>query len=182
MKQLVEARLYRDAGAVKRYHTQRTLRPQSVGEHSFGVLMLIRQLHPDCSRELVWTALHHDLPELMTGDIPAPAKRAHPEMDTYLEEFESSLAPLYYAAQMMDPEEALLLKWADTMELVLWCLEEYRMGNHTVGMCDMIRRGLGWILARRVPIYAQNFTDEVVDDATGMGLAPFRGAQLETMA
>jgi 5'-deoxynucleotidase YfbR-like HD superfamily hydrolase len=182
MKQLVEARLYRDAGAVKRYHTQRTLRPQSVGEHSFGVLMLIRQLHPDCSRELVWTALHHDLPELMTGDIPAPAKRAHPEMDTYLEEFESSLAPLYYAAQMMDPEEALLLKWADTMELVLWCLEEYRMGNHTVGMTrhDSARSRLDSGPSRA--LYAQDFTEDVVADATSMGLAPFTGSQLETLA
>jgi hypothetical protein len=38
-------------------------------------------------------------------------------MDTYLEELEASLAPLYYEAQFLSPEEALMLKWADTMEL-----------------------------------------------------------------
>lgn len=182
MSPLVEAKLYRDAGQVKRYHTQRTLRQQTVAEHSFGVCMLIRQVWPDCSRNILFAAMHHDLPELMTGDIPAPAKRAHPQMDTYLEEFEASLHPLYYDTVWMDAEEQAVLKWADTMELVLWCLEEWRMGNHTTGMGDMIRRALGWIISRRVPLCAQPLTVQIVEDATSLGLAPFTGSQLETQA
>jgi 5'-deoxynucleotidase YfbR-like HD superfamily hydrolase len=182
VNQITEAKLYRDAGGVKRYHTQRTIRTQTVAEHSFGVCMLIRQVQPDCSRTLLFAALHHDLPELMTGDIPAPAKRAHPQMDTYLEEFEASLHPLYFNTAFLTAEEAALLKWADTMELVLWCLEEWRMGNHSVNMGDMIRRALGWVLARRVPLCAQPLTEEIVGDATSIGLAPFIGSKLETLA
>jgi hypothetical protein len=33
-----------------------------------------------------------------------------------------------------------------------------------------------------VPLCAQDFTENVVADATGMGLAPFTGSQLETLA
>lgn len=182
MKALTEAKLYRDAGGVRRYHTQRTLRSQTVAEHSFGICMLIRQVWPDCSRAMLFAALHHDLPELMTGDIPAPAKRAHPEMDAYLEHFEQSLHPLYYDTEFMGAEELAVLKWADTMELVLWCLEEYRMGNHMPSVCDMIRRGLGWIIAKRVPLCAQALTQEVVDDAVSLGLSPFTGNKLEELA
>lgn len=182
MNPLVEAKLYRDAGNVRRYHTQRTLRAQTVAEHSFGVCMLIRQVWPDCSRNLLFAAMHHDLPELMTGDIPAPAKRAHPQMDAYLEEFEASLHPLYFNTEYMSAEELATLKWADTMELVLWCLEEWRMGNHLSNIGDMVRRGLGWVLAKRVPLCAQALTREVVDDAVSLGLSPFTGNKLEELA
>jgi 5'-deoxynucleotidase YfbR-like HD superfamily hydrolase len=157
MKPLVKAQLFRDAGAVKRYHTHRTLREQNVAEHSYGVLMLVLQVEPTASQHLIKAVCHHDLPELMTGDIPAPAKRAHPAMDTYLEEFEASLEPLYFSHDWLSEEERALLKWADTMELVLWCLEEWRMGNHgrpgrSTG--DMVRRALGWVLAKYVPMCA----------------------------
>lgn len=182
MDPLVEARLYRDAGAVTRYHTQRTIRRQTVAEHSFGVCMLIRQVWPDCSRNLLFAAMHHDLPELMTGDIPAPVKRAHPQMDTYLEEFEASLHPLFYDTVFMDAEELALLKWADTMELVLWCLEEFRMGNKQTNICDMVRRALGWVLARRVPLCAVQLTAAIVADATSHGLSPYSGKALEELA
>jgi 5'-deoxynucleotidase YfbR-like HD superfamily hydrolase len=182
MKALVKATLFRDAGNVRRYHTQRTLRQQTVAEHSFGVLMLVLQVEPIVSLHLIKAVCHHDLPELMTGDIPAPAKRAHPQMDTYLEEFEASLEPLYYDTQWLNHDEQALLKWADTMELVLWCLEEWRMGNHTTGMGDMVRRGLGWVLQKFVPMGARVLTQEIVDDAVSLGLSPFTGNKLEELA
>lgn len=186
MKALVEATLYRDAGAVKRYHVKRTHRTQSIAEHTFGMLMLVKQVtegYPEYGGRSLATmyeaVLHHDLPELMTGDVPAPIKRVHPELGPLMDSIEQQLVPLY-----RDPgltaDEGALVKWADRMELVLWCLEEVRMGN---SFCKQtVARGLGWILAARIPDCCQQLTKEVVADAQSVGIEPARGAELEMNA
>lgn len=186
MKALVEATLYRDAGAVKRYHVKRVLRTQTNAEHTFGVLMLLKQVTADEAwdparlLELYEAALHHDLPELMTGDVPAPIKRVHPGLGPMMESIEEQLFPLYRNTYGMGPDDAALLKWADRMELVLWCLEEVRMGNTLAA--GIVSRGLGWILVAHLPECAQALTDEVVADALTVGIAPATGAELEMNA
>ena len=179
MKALVEATLYRDAGAVKRYHVKRTHRSQSIAEHTFGMLMLIKQINPMCTKNVMNAVLHHDLPELFTGDIPAPIKRVHPELGPLMDSIEEDLAPLFQDFLITVPE-AILLKWADRMELVLWCLEEVRLGN---SYCrPTVARGLGWILMAKMPDNAQELTAEVVADAWTLGIAPATGAELEMNA
>lgn len=188
MSPLVEAVLYRDAGAVKRYHVKRTLRQQSVAEHTFGMMMLLKQvLEGPGAIAVDWcnlygAVLHHDLPELFTGDIPAPIKRAHPQLGPLLESIESELAPLHrtdHEAQL-SATELSLIKWADRIELVLWCLEEYRMGNTYVR--QTISRGLGWVLAASIPNCALALTEEVVADARSLGIFPDVGTELEKHA
>lgn len=187
MNQLTEATLYRDAGAVKRYHTKRTLRVQSVAEHTFGMLMLVKQVleqHDEVYSEadVFWlynAIMHHDLPELYTGDVPAPIKRAHPELGPLLDSIEKDLAPLY-RDDTVDPAFVGLIKWADRMELVLWGLEEFRMGNTYT--TQLVSRGLGWILASFIPPCALNLTGEVVDDARTLGIIPDVGSDLEKQA
>lgn len=178
MKQLIEAKLYRDAGAVQRYHTKRTHRVQSIADHTFGVLMLITQVGTDelLSGELYQAALHHDLPELYTGDMPGTIKRAVPELGALMDRLETDLAPLYVEFDL-NGDQAALLKWADRMELVLWCMEEYRMGNTYVR--SIIARGLGWINASYYPLCASELTAEVIVDAWTLGIAPATGAELE---
>lgn len=185
MKALVEATLYRDAGAVKRYHVKRTHRTQTIAEHTFGMLMLVKQVAGPFLNEarmvnLYEAILHHDLPELFTGDVPAPIKRAHPGLKPLMDSIEEGLAPLYKNVDDLYPEDAALVKWADRMELVLWCLEEVRMGN--TNLIPTVSRGLGWILAVHVPVCAQGLTDEVVADALTVGIAPATGAELEMNA
>lgn len=185
MKALVEAKLYRDAGNVQRYHVKRTHRRQTVAEHTFGMLMLVKQvlahteINPDRVVLMYNYILHHDLPELMTGDIPAPIKRAHPTLGPMLDSIEADMHPLYLDAAMT-PGELALIKWADRMELVLWCLEEVRMGN--TYCTTTVARGLGWILAGHVPKCCQVLTEQVVADAHSVGIAPCVGAELEMMA
>jgi len=179
MKHLVEATLYRDAGAVKRYHVKRTQRTQTIAEHTFGMLMLVKQVNRTCTKNLMCAVLHHDLPELFTGDIPAPIKRVHPELGPLMDSIEEDLAPLYQDFQLTVPE-AILLKWADRMELVLWCLEEVRLGNWYCRA--VVARGLGWILAAKMPDNAQALTAEVIADAWTLGIAPAMGAELEMNA
>lgn len=186
MKALVEATLYRDAGAVKRYHVKRTHRTQSVAEHTFGMLMLVKQVTRGRgefglqARAVLYEAiLHHDLPELMTGDVPAPIKRAHPELGPLMDSIEQELYPLYQEFDLTT-EEGALLKWADRMELVLWCLEEVRMGNDYLK--PTVARGLGWVLAARLPECCVDLTNEVVADARSVGIEPASGAELEMNA
>lgn len=178
MKPLVKAELFRDAAAVKRYHAKRVLREQSVGAHSFNMMLLVQQVMPNCRKEVLLAVMHHDLPELVTGDIPAPIKRAHPMLGPLMDEIEQDLAPLYHDFKLFE-DEAAVVKWADRMELVLWCLEEYRMGNTYTK--DTIRRGMGWIMAAPYPSQAiRDFTFEVWVECTEKhGLDPATGAELE---
>lgn len=185
MKALVEATLYRDAGAVKRYHVKRTHRTQSIAEHTFGMLMLVKQVIQlsdvpfERTAVLYEAILHHDLPELFTGDVPAPIKRVHPELGPLMDSIEQQLVPLY-AEFELTAEEGALLKWADRMELVLWCLEEYRMGNTYAK--PTVARGLGWILTARMPSCCHELTEEVIADARSVGIEPASGAELEMQA
>ncbi len=137
-----QANLMRDAAAVKRYHTVRTLREQTVGAHTFGVMQLIDQIYPEARKEVYIAAMHHDLPELITGDIPAPMKRQLPRLAVLLEEAEKGTVPLHRDCGLTAFEEAVL-KWCDLMELVLWCLEELYHGNtYAVHPCT---KGLTWL-------------------------------------
>lgn len=186
MKALVKTKLYRDAGAVNRYHAVRTQRTQTIAEHTFGMLMLIKQVtegqseHGLQSRAVLYEAvMHHDLPELMTGDIPAPIKRAHPELGPLLDSIEQCMYPLYQVYTLTQ-EEAALLKWADRMELVLWCLEEVRMGN--TYLKTTAARGLGWVLASYIPKCCLVLTGEVLADSQSLGIEPTGGAELELNA
>lgn len=182
MKALVEATLYRDAGAVKRYHVKRTHRTQTVAEHTFGMLMLVKQVGTDSllADGLLYEAImHHDLPELMTGDIPAPIKRVHPELGPLMDIIEQDLHPLYQPFSLT-AEQGALLKWADRMELVLWCLEEVRLGN--TYMKPTVARGLGWILASYLPECCRTLTGEAVEEARSLGIEPAQGAELELNA
>lgn len=65
---------------VSRWNLVSMTRNQSVAEHSYNVAMLaldlVRRLNLDVSSEhrVVMAALHHDLNEVYTGDIPSPCK------------------------------------------------------------------------------------------------------------
>lgn len=139
---LTRVGIMRDAAEVKRYHTQRTLRQQTLGAHSFNMLLLVDQLAPMARKEVWQAVMHHDLPELFTGDMPAPIKRLHPELKVIMQEAEEDLTPLYRELHLTVGEEQLV-KFCDTMELTLWCLEEWQMGNRYVKAC--IVNGITWM-------------------------------------
>lgn len=128
MSPLDKLMLTRDGGAVARYHTMR-IRPQSVAEHSYGVVQLIRYIRPTATHNLIVAALNHDVYEYITGDSPATAKWEHPELAAALEAVESrinyniGLMPLLYES------ESTLLSWADIAELALYAVEERKQGN-----------------------------------------------------
>src|SRR6185312_90882 len=84
------------AGQVSRWHTKgHTCRPQDVAQHSHGVALLISILHPNPSAKLLIAALHHDLPEVATGDTPRYVKAGNPQLKMILDQEEVRMA-LHY--------------------------------------------------------------------------------------
>ncbi len=74
------------AGRIRRLH----IRPmngdeQNVAAHTWGVAMILLDLFPDVSREALVFTLRHDVPEVVTGDIPANVKWDNPEIDRALQ-------------------------------------------------------------------------------------------------
>ena len=66
------------AQGVKRWNIVETVRPQSVAEHSFNVCFIARAIAKEIGMEdekIIKAALDHDLDEIITGDIPTPAKQ-----------------------------------------------------------------------------------------------------------
>lgn len=123
----------RNGGSVRRWHTKRTIRDQTVAEHTCGVLMLVTELFPMASAHLYRAVLMHDMAEVFTGDIPAPAKWASPELDLALQKLETDFHQRTKTQVFLDDSEVHILKWCDMMELVLWCREEMMMGNTMMG-------------------------------------------------
>lgn len=122
--------LLRQSLSVQRYHTQR-IRPQSIGEHAAGVAEIVLLIRPDASAELITAALRHDAFEVVTGDIPAPAKWYNEELAGVMRRFESNLESKYKIGPAMAlPEDDIkLIHWADLAELVVYCAEQSLAGN-----------------------------------------------------
>ena len=122
--------ILRQAARVKRYHTVPTIRTQTTGEHSYGVLMILMHVFDyEVPRELMRAALFHDLAEISTGDTPATAKWKSPELKRQLEMMEASFEKSNRIEYNLTEQEQIVFKFADMMELCMFCKEEIKMGN-----------------------------------------------------
>ena len=134
----------RAGGAVQRYHTIRTLRPQSVAEHSWGVAMLLHMVAPSAPSHVLSAALTHDLAELVTGDLPATFKWVlEPAAHDHIKDVEKEFNATHGWDIALTPDEQHLLKWCDMMELVQWAMEELDMGNKLI--IPVINNGLDYL-------------------------------------
>jgi 5'-deoxynucleotidase YfbR-like HD superfamily hydrolase len=128
--QIVES--LREAGMVKRLHTVQTINGNTVSQHVYGGLIILMDLvkrspnvvlTPDMMQEFIF----HDVPELETGDIPAPTKRT---IGLELHEMETQIMAEHgIQPKVLSEEEKKLIKCADYLDLGFFCLHEVRMGN-----------------------------------------------------
>lgn len=116
----------RAGGAVQRCHTCRHLGSYSNAEHSWGVAMLILQLYPERA-ELLKYALIHDIPEGVTGDVPATVKKDGVDEHAF-DDFILSCWALPQLKELTS-EERHILKSCDKLELWLWVREQGMQGN-----------------------------------------------------
>lgn len=134
---------HRMAGRIRRLH----IKPmngdeQNIAAHSWGVTMILLDLFPAVSRSCLIFALRHDVPEIVTGDVPANVKWQHPNLHHELgcieEDFLDKMSwpkesekhgVLHLAGSENWHNERLYIKIADRVELLFYCLEQIYMGN-----------------------------------------------------
>ena len=137
---------------IDRWALMRNSQKENVQEHSHMVaviahaLALIRrevfggEIDPG---EVAVTALYHDAPEILTGDLPTPVKYFNPGIrdaykrveeisaDKLLSMLPDELRPAYVSYLKEKPGEIHdLVKAADKISAYIKCVEELKMGNN----------------------------------------------------
>lgn len=126
--------LLRKGGDVVRWHGEVWTGPrQTVGHHTFGVLLLLFDIAPDSIAPcLIQAALYHDLAEQIIGDIPAPTKWALRDFGKAVSDLESGvLRRLKVDTGGLTLWDRQLLKVADFLEVCFAATEQYLRGNIT---------------------------------------------------
>ena len=166
-------RLYRAGGHVYRLHTVPTLLNETVAQHTFGVMSILRALyHPAWPpNRLLVRALDHDMPEQYTGDMPAPIKWKSDVIDEALKDIEADWwDEAGIVPSPLRVEEYYILKAADMLDLILKCNEELNMGNkNRLGMyktSDIISNGITYISGLDLPEWVREKVDYVIQMLT----------------
>lgn len=123
-----------DGGRTIRCHTVPTIAPQNVAAHSYGVAWLcyiIMTPNHEPSANLLLHALSHDMAEHVTGDIPAPTKRSLDISDAVQKWEYNAMALAGFELPPLSDLESLVLKLADCLELLMYCVRERGLGNKT---------------------------------------------------
>lgn len=144
-------RCLREAGAVERCHTLPHCGSYTVGQHSFDALSLLLVLHPAPSVALIKAVLWHDVAERWTGDVPAIAKWADPELAELLEASEERILRKLgvQPPRELPVEDCMWLDAVDKLELWLWAKGQLRMGNQNGA--TVIKNLSPWFEQNEVP-------------------------------
>lgn len=136
---------------IARWALMRNTRTENVEEHSYEVAVLAHALavvgqeifHKDVNPDRVaTTALFHDAPEIITGDLPTPIKYFNPAIKSAYDQVEAvaqdkllgmlphELTEAYTPLlRVEDPKVRCYIKAADKLAAWLKCLEERKAGN-----------------------------------------------------
>ena len=115
------------AGVIKRWHTVPIHGEQTVADHTYRVVQILRYIEPVPSKQLLCAALDHDVAEAKTGDIPFSQKTK----DAIA--LEKEVLKKYDIAPTLEPYEAKLLKVADMLEMGYFAMQQHDMGNVPMG-------------------------------------------------
>lgn len=116
------------ASGVTRWHIVRTVRPQSLAEHTFDVVMIARAIAKIAGvddYEIIKAALLHDLDEIVTGDIPTPTKQKARDNGFEINDLYKSVT-----GRQLGTDEATIIHLADKMADLYW-LWLHALGPHS---------------------------------------------------
>lgn len=128
---------------IKRYSVIPRIHEESIAEHSFFVASIVLKLADDYEFRIghaVSMAIIHDWSESYTDDITVATKRAYPEIKKAVEKVEPKIAKkefspmvleLWQEYKNMSTPEALIVKYADTIQVIQYAQSEVNMGNST---------------------------------------------------
>lgn len=136
----------REAFNVRRYHTVGFVAQEdTVGKHTANVVAMLFYMYDDNPPiEVIRYALHHDVPELATGDIPATAKWRSPVLKKALDEIEEGVRERQGLMATLPEADMNMVKFADMMELCFKSVEEMMFGNEAFGI--ILANGLNFCL------------------------------------
>lgn len=115
------------ASGVTRWHIVRMVRPQSLAEHTFDVVMIARAIAAIAGvddYEITKAALLHDLDEIVTGDIPTPTKDRARANGWELNDLYKGIT-----GRELSPDESLIIHLADKLADLYW-LWLHAVGPH----------------------------------------------------
>lgn len=147
-----------NGGETRRYHGFRMLMEDTVGHHSYNVACIIMKVRPNASAALLRAALKHDMAEHIVGDMPAPTKRELPDYNgghcepggtfrTIFGLYESETAKAHGVRIDEDlmPEETWVLKFADSLDGMRFCINEMLLGNRTPRLITCYETFAGYV-------------------------------------
>ena len=136
-----------------RWSLMRNTRTENICEHSQDVAVLVHALallhnkrfggNVNAERCVLY-ALYHDVPEILTGDLPTPVKYNNPDIQNayhaletvsanrLLEQLPDDLREEYRPLLLPeegDSTELQLVKAADKLAALIKCIEELKAGN-----------------------------------------------------
>lgn len=136
-----------------RWSLMRNTRTENICEHSQDVAVLVHALALLHNKRFggnvnvercVLLAMYHDVPEILTGDLPTPVKYNNPDIKTAYRSLEAVSANQLllqlpedlreeYHDLLLPPdvasEEYRLMKAADKLSALIKCIEELKAGN-----------------------------------------------------
>ena len=116
----------------------------------------------EASKELLYSALIHDIGEFYTGDLPAPAKRDNPELATRIHDLDYAyLGQQNIEAPLLPESEKNLLRAADILDLIFTSRLEIQIGNDSFH--EVFWRGIEYIAMVHLPTKAQARVNQIVD-------------------
>ena len=120
-----------DAQYVQRYHADSVRDHQTVGAHTYGVMVLVDYvMDGEQSRKLMRKVLLHDVPEVVTGDMPYTAKRNNTELRRVMDAAENAAMLAWGEPQIvLNALEQMIYKFCDLAEAGFHALREIQMGN-----------------------------------------------------
>ena len=133
-----------DEQFINRYNTEPLgeLR-QTVGAHSYAVVVLLDQLWDNCSKNLLLSALYHDVPEIILGDIPATAKWSYPDVQKVFKKAEQKVMKDLDIEFVLTDRELNRLKMADMLELVMYC---HKLNDSNPRMKLIMQTGVNYLM------------------------------------
>jgi len=153
------------AGRIKRYHTHPIVGEQTVGDHTYGVVQILRYITQDnCSKNLMIAALDHDVLEFFTGDVPHPAKNMFPQLKQVLDAIERNAAEVNGMVEYdkLSAKEKVLLTCADLLEMGFYGAYQMKLGNSFGrNVVETIVQSVGKLPENKVPKEAKDLAQEL---------------------
>lgn len=141
-----------EAGDLKRLHALPTVRVHTMAEHVFGAVLMADELmegnsiRDDVRLSVYRLLMHHDAPEVWTGDVPAHMKKKHASINEALEREEGEWYDemgIVNAAFYTDDVKQIA-KAADRLDLAMTCVRERKYGNRHARNEEVFNRAIAY--------------------------------------